>query len=31
LKAVQDRLKAFVETGQLGIFTNAYFLGGHPA
>ncbi len=31
LKAVQDRLKAFVDTGQLGIFTNAYFLGGHPA
>ncbi|MEF3698981.1 nickel-dependent hydrogenase large subunit [Desulfolutivibrio sp.] len=31
LKAVQDRLKAFVETGQLGIFTNAYFLGGHAA
>jgi len=31
LKAVQDRLKAFVETGQLGIFTNAYFLGGHDA
>jgi [NiFe] hydrogenase large subunit len=31
LKAVQDRLKAFVESGQLGIFANAYFLGGHPA
>ena len=31
LKAVQDKLKAFVETGQLGIFTNAYFLGGHKA
>jgi [NiFe] hydrogenase large subunit len=31
LKAVQDKLKAFVETGQLGIFTNAYFLGGHDA
>ncbi len=31
LKAVQARLKAFVETGQLGPFTNAYFLGGHPA
>ncbi len=31
LKAVQTRLKKFVETGQLGIFSNAYFLGGHPA
>ena len=31
LKAVQDKLNAFVATGQLGIFTNAYFLGGHPA
>ncbi len=31
LKAVQDKLKAFVESGQLGPFTNAYFLGGHPA
>ncbi|EPR42215.1 nickel-dependent hydrogenase large subunit [Desulfovibrio sp. X2] len=31
LKAVQDKLKAFVASGQLGIFTNAYFLGGHPA
>lgn len=31
LKAVQDKLKAFVATGQLGPFTNAYFLGGHPA
>ncbi|QJT08251.1 nickel-dependent hydrogenase large subunit [Oceanidesulfovibrio marinus] len=31
LKAVQDKLKAFVDSGQLGIFTNAYFLGGHPA
>ena len=30
-KAVQDKLKAFVATGQLGPFTNAYFLGGHPA
>ncbi len=28
-KAVQDRLKAFVESGQLGIFANAYW--GHPA
>jgi [NiFe] hydrogenase large subunit len=31
LRAVQAKLKAFVESGQLGIFTNAYFLGGHPA
>ncbi len=31
LKAVQDKLKAFVDNGQLGIFANAYFLGGHPA
>lgn len=31
LKAVQDRLTAFVNQGQLGIFTNADFLGGHPA
>ena len=31
LKAVQARLKAFVDGGQLGPFTNAYFLGGHPA
>ncbi len=28
-KDVQDRLKAFVESGQLGIFANAYW--GHPA
>jgi len=31
LRAVQERLKAFVASGQLGPFTNAYFLGGHPA
>lgn len=31
LKAVQDKLQAFVDSGQLGIFTNAYFLGGHDA
>ncbi len=31
LKAVQAKVKALVESGQLGIFTNAYFLGGHPA
>ncbi len=30
-KAVQDKLKKFVASGQLGPFTNAYFLGGHPA
>ncbi len=29
LKAVQDKLKAYVEAGQLGIFTNGYW--GHPA
>ncbi len=28
-KAVQDRLKAFVQSGQLGIFANGYW--GHPA
>lgn len=31
LKAVQDKLKSFVASGQLGPFANAYFLGGHPA
>jgi [NiFe] hydrogenase large subunit len=31
LKGVQARVKALVDSGQLGIFTNAYFLGGHPA
>lgn len=29
LKAVQERLKKFVESGQLGIFANGYW--GHPA
>lgn len=29
LKGVQERLKAFVESGQLGIFANGYW--GHPA
>jgi hydrogenase large subunit len=29
LKAVQDRIKGFVESGQLGIFANGYW--GHPA
>lgn len=28
-KAIQDKLKAFVEAGQLGIFSNGYW--GHPA
>lgn len=31
LAAVQAKLKSFVEAGQLGPFTNAYFLGGHDA
>ncbi|WP_298066628.1 nickel-dependent hydrogenase large subunit [uncultured Mailhella sp.] len=31
LRAVQAKVKALVESGQLGPFTNAYFLGGHPA
>ena len=31
LKAVQDKVKGLVDSGQLGIFTNAYFLGGHEA
>ncbi|MGE4558522.1 MAG: nickel-dependent hydrogenase large subunit [Desulfovibrionaceae bacterium] len=30
-KAVQDKLKTFVASGQLGPFTNAYFLDGHPS
>jgi hydrogenase large subunit len=29
LKAVQDKVKGYVEAGQLGIFTNGYW--GHPA
>src|SRR5512135_2775307 len=29
MKATQDRLKAFVATGQLGVFANGYW--GHPA
>ncbi len=29
LKAVQEKVKGFVEAGQLGIFTNGYW--GHPA
>jgi [NiFe] hydrogenase large subunit len=31
LKAVQQKLQKLVDSGQLGIFTNAYFLGGHDA
>jgi len=31
LKAVQEKLTTYVNQGQLGIFTNAPFLGGHPA
>lgn len=31
LQAVQERLTGFVESGQLGPFTNAYFLEDHPA
>ena len=31
LRAVQKKLQTFVDSGQLGPFTNAYFLGGHPA
>ncbi len=31
LKAVQDKLKTFVGSGQLGPFAGAYFLGGHSA
>lgn len=30
-RAVQAKLKTFVDSGQLGPFTNAYFLGSHPA
>ncbi|MDR2801142.1 MAG: nickel-dependent hydrogenase large subunit [Desulfovibrio sp.] len=31
LKAVQQKIKAYIESGQIGHMTNAYFLGGHPA
>ena len=31
LRAVQTKLKTYVDGGQLGIFTNAYSWGGHPA
>lgn len=30
-REVQAKLRAFVDSGQLGPFTNAYFLGEHPA
>ncbi|MBD5642134.1 MAG: nickel-dependent hydrogenase large subunit, partial [Desulfovibrio sp.] len=30
-REVQAKLKTFVDSGQLGPFTNAYFLGSHPA
>lgn len=30
-REVQAKLKKFVDSGQLGPFTNAYFLGSHPA
>lgn len=30
-REVQAKLRKFVDSGQLGPFTNAYFLGGHPA
>lgn len=30
-RQVQAKLRAFVDSGQLGPFTNAYFLGNHPA
>jgi [NiFe] hydrogenase large subunit len=31
LALVKQRLERFVQSGQLGIITNAYFLGGHPS
>lgn len=31
LKAVQTKLQTYVDSGQLGIFTNAFSWGGHPA
>ena len=31
MKAVQDRIRKYIESGQLGHLTNAYFLGKHPA
>ena len=31
LKTVQTKVRTLVDSGQLGPFTNAYVLGGHPA
>ena len=31
LQATKDTIQGIVDSGRLGIFTNAYFLGGHPA
>ena len=31
LKTVQTKVRTLVDSGQLGPFPNAYFLGGHPA
>ncbi|WP_319542611.1 nickel-dependent hydrogenase large subunit [uncultured Pseudodesulfovibrio sp.] len=31
LQKTKDTVKGIVDSGRLGIFTNAYFLGGHPA
>jgi [NiFe] hydrogenase large subunit len=31
LRDVQRKIRTYVESGQIGHFTNAYFLGGHPA
>ena len=30
-RTIQAKLKTFIDSGQLGPFTNAYFLGSHPA
>lgn len=30
-RTVKEKLKTFIDSGQLGPFTNAYFLGNHPA
>ncbi|MBG0791237.1 MAG: nickel-dependent hydrogenase large subunit [Desulfovibrionaceae bacterium] len=31
LQKTKDTVKGIVDSGRLGIFTNAYFLGGHPS
>ncbi len=31
LEKTQDTIRSIIDSGRLGIFTNAYFLGGHPA